>query len=211
MARMNWERAAQQDRVRIAGAERAERQIISRRPRDHQWSPWTQARKPDARWRRQCAKCKKVEFRTEQPARSEPEISEPRVRVARTKGDLVIRRVDGIVRVVPAKDAARQAREALTTAAQRDAARELIAAPGSVRKAVVKKKVSAQRFKKTAGESSIDRVFRGVPVTKAAKPVARPTKKGGSKKQVVQPPPRRSTPGSRFGRPEAHRAGNADE
>lgn len=201
MARMHWEKAAQQDHVRIAGSERAERQVISRPPRAHRWSEWAAASKPDTRWRRQCAKCKRVEFRVTRPTASELQAPERRVRVARTKGDLRVRRVDGTARVVAAKDATRAAREALTAAAQRAAERESVVAPGSVRKAVVKRKQPAKRFKKTEGESSIDRVFRGGPVAKAAQPVAQEARYGGRKKGAAQPTRGGRGTSARSGRP----------
>ena len=189
---MNWERAAQRDRVRVAGSDPEERQIVRRPPCTHKWSPWTQTGPVDARWRRKCARCKKIQVRANRPTREPPEASRPQVRVARTKGDLVVRRVDGTGEIVPAKDATRAARDALATAAERERIRDSTVAPGSVRKASPKKRTPAPSFKKTVGESSIDRVFRGVPVAKASKPV--PPAAAGKRKRKskrAQPPPQR--------------------
>ncbi|MEA2826781.1 MAG: hypothetical protein QOG43_1220 [Actinomycetota bacterium] len=148
----------------MSESDREQREIewqLARRPScTHKWS-WSKPGIFDKRWRRQCARCGKTETRSTPPGKERPATAQPTVRVARTKGDLVIRHVSGGTQRVPAAEATRAAREAVAAAEERERERESAPGAGDVRKTYTRKKPGPP-FRKTAGEAPIDRASRTV-------------------------------------------------
>lgn len=68
-----------------------------------------------SQWRRDCKKCGRIQVRNKPPVSTSPSKAKRsgRQAVARTKGDLVIRRVEGTEERVPGAAATRAARAAI--------------------------------------------------------------------------------------------------
>lgn len=209
MARLDWEKAASRERVWIAGADHDSEPTQRPSRHVHTWGPWSKAVLV-LEWRRECAGCKQAQTRSTAPSRQSSASTPPKGRVARTKGDLVIRHSDGTAKRVAVTDATRAAKEALAAAEERERVRDSLRAPGSVRKSSATKKPSGTGFRKTSGEASIDQVFRTIEdaqwaKSKTAVPKRKPTAqaKGAvptTKKGVQSKSPSRTTGSNRAGR-----------
>lgn len=169
MARLDWERATTRERGWRAGADPDRPEFARSLGCDHKWGPWSKTQF-DSRWHRYCAKCPKAQVRSTAPGPQSSGSSRPSTRVARTKGDLLVRHVDGTSELVAAKDATRAAREAIAASEERERDRETQPTKGSPRKTYAKQP-KEQPFKKQSGEAQIDRVFRSVEEAQAATPV----------------------------------------
>lgn len=119
MAGLDWERAAQRDRVRRNGSDSADEPSLERRHHVHGWGAWQKAGAFDSRWRRRCAACGETQTRSSEPRSKAARPTGSQVRVARTKGDLVVRRADGTATHVAASDATRAAREVVAEGDER--------------------------------------------------------------------------------------------